>query len=106
MLHVVLANDISVYGVGVSEAVLDRKRSAIYRYVDATGGDMFYAANRSALEDDYTRILEEARNLYTLSYSPQGTARTKEYHTIEARVERAGLHELARDGYYVLQAKK
>jgi len=106
VLHVVLANDISVYGIGVSEALLDRKRSAIYRYVDATGGDIFYAPTRGGLEDDYTRILEEARNLYTLSYAPEGTDRSKEFHSIEVRVERPGLHVLARDGYYVLQAKK
>lgn len=106
VLHVVLANDISVYGIGVSEAVLDRKRTAIARYVDATGGDIFYAPTRGGLEEDYTRILEEARNLYTLSYAPQGTDRSKEYHVIEVRVERAGLRVLARDGYYVLQPKK
>jgi VWFA-related protein len=106
VLRVVLANDISVYGIGVSEAVLDRKRSAIFRYVDTTGGDMFYAPSRTGLEDDYTRILEEARNLYTLSYTPQGTDRSKEYHSIEVRVERPGLRVLARDGYYALQAKK
>ena len=106
VLHVVLANDISVYGIGVSEALLDRKRSAIYRYADATGGDIFYAPTRGGLEDDYTRILEEARNLYTLSYAPEGTDRSKEFHSIEVRVERPGLHVLARDGYYVLQAKK
>jgi VWFA-related protein len=106
VLHVVLSNDISVYGIGVSEAVLDRKRTAIARYVDATGGDIFFAPTRGGLEDDYTRILEEARNLYTLSYTPQGTDRSKEYHSIEVRVERAGLHVLARNGYYVLQAKK
>ncbi|HUK54932.1 MAG TPA: VWA domain-containing protein [Candidatus Binatia bacterium] len=106
VLRIVLANDISLYGIGVSEAVLDRKRSAILRYADATGGDMFYAPTRGGLEDDYTRILEEARNLYTLSYAPQGTDRSKEFHSIEVRVKRPGLHVLARDGYYVLQPKK
>jgi len=106
VLRVVLANDISVYGVGVSDAVLDRKRSAIFRYTDVTGGDIFYAPTRGGLEDDYTRILEEARNLYTLTYTPQDTDRSKDYHSIEVRVERPGLHVLARDGYFVLQAKK
>ena len=106
VLHIVLSNDISVYGIGVSEVVLDRKRSSILRYADATGGDMLYAPTRSGLEENYTRILEEARNLYTLSYAPQGTDRSKEYHSIEVRVERSGLRVLARDGYYELQARK
>lgn len=105
-LRALLSSDVSVYGVGVSEAVLDRKRAAIGKYVDATGGDIFYAAGRNSLEEDYTHILEESRNRYTLAYTPQGTDRSKEFHSIEVRVERPGLKVKARDGYYVLVAKK
>jgi VWFA-related protein len=101
-----LSSDVSVYGIGVSQAVLDRKRAAIARYVDATGGDVFYAASQHALEEDYTHILEESRNRYTLAYAPQGTDRSKEFHEIEVRVERPRLKVSARDGYYVLVAKK
>lgn len=105
-LRALLSSDVSVYGIGVSQAVLDRKRAAIARYVDATGGDIFYAVGRNSLEEDYTHILEESRNRYTLAYSPSGTDRSKEYHEIEVRVERPGLKVTARDGYYVLVAKK
>jgi len=105
-VRALLSSDVSVYGVGVSEAVLDRKRAAIARYVDATGGDIFYAAGRNSLEEDYTHILEESRNRYTLAYSPAGTDRSKEFHEIEVRVKRPGLKVRARDGYYVLVAKK
>ena len=105
-VRALLSADVSVYGVGVSEAVLDRKRAAIGHYVDATGGDVFYAAGRNALEEHYTHILEESRNRYTLAYAPTGTDRSKEFHEIEVRVERPGLKVKARDGYYVLVAKK
>jgi len=105
-LRALLSSDVSVYGVGVSEAVLDRKRAAIARYVDATGGDIFYAARQGSLEEDYSRILDESRNRYTLAYSPSGTDRSKDFHEIEVRVERPGLVVTARDGYYVLVAKK
>jgi len=101
-----LSSDISVYGIGVSQAVLDRKRAAIARYVDVTGGDIFYAASQHGLEEDYARILEELRNRYTLAYTPKGTDRNKEYHQIEVRVKRPHLKVTARDGYYVLVAKK
>ena len=106
VLHELLSSDVSVYGIGVSQAVLDRKRAAIARYVDSTGGDIFYAAGQHSLEEDYTHILEESRNRYTLAYMPSGTDRSKEYHSIEVRVERPGLKVTARDGYYVLIAKK
>ena len=105
-LRALLSADASVYGIGVSEAVLDRKRAAIGKYVDATGGDIFYAASQGAMEEDYARILSESRNRYTLSYSPHGTDHSKEFHEIEVRVARPGLKVLARDGYYVLVAKK
>ena len=106
VIRTVLSSSISIYGIGVSQAVLDRKRAAIARYVDATGGDIFYAASRHSLEEDYARILEESRNRYTLAYTPKGTDRTKEYHEIEVRVERPNLKVTARDGYYLLVAKK
>ncbi|HMD31475.1 MAG TPA: VWA domain-containing protein [Candidatus Acidoferrales bacterium] len=105
-LRALLSSDVSVYGVGVAQAVLDRKRAAIGRYVDATGGDIFYAASQSSMEEDYSHILTESRNRYTLAYSPAGTDRSKEFHEIEVKVERPGLRVLARDGYYVLVAKK
>ena len=105
-LQSLLSSDVSVYGIGVSEAVLDRKRAAIAKYVDATGGDIFFAATQNGLEKDYTRILEESRNRYTLAYSPSGTDRSKEYHQIEVRVQRPGLKVTARDGYYSLVVKK
>jgi len=105
-VRALLSSDVSVYGVGVSEAVLDRKRAAIARYVDATGGDIFYAMHQHSLEEDYSHILDESRNRYTLAYSPTGTDRTKEFHEIEVRVERPGLKVTARDGYYVLVPKK
>jgi VWFA-related protein len=105
-VRALLSSDVSVYGIGVSQAVLDRKRAAIARYVDATGGDIFYAARRNSLEEDYSHILEESRNRYTLAYSPSGTDRSKEYHEIEVRVERPGLEVTARNGYYVLVTKK
>jgi VWFA-related protein len=106
VIRTVLASHISIYGIGVSQAVLDRKRAAIARYVDATGGDIFYAASRRALEEDYSRILAESRNRYTLAYVPRGTDKTKEYHTIEVRVERPNLKVTARQGYYILVDKQ
>jgi VWFA-related protein len=106
VLRTLLTSDIAVYGVGVSEAVLDRSRSSVARYAHATGGDVFYSHSQSSLETNYARVLEEARNQYTLTYSPAGTDRTKDYHSIEVRVDRTGLDLLARDGYYVLVAKE
>ena len=55
---------------------------------------------RNTFEELYSRVTEEARNQYTLEYSPRGTDRGREHHTIEVRVKREGLTVDAREGYY------
>lgn len=100
-IKLLLSAGISVYAIGVGDAVLNRGISVLARYAHSTGGDVFYAATRADLESLYSQVTEQARNQYTLAYVPQETDRTLEYHTIEVRVKRPGLTLLARDGYYV-----
>jgi len=57
------------------------------------------------MEDLYSRVTEEARNQYTLVYSPGGTDPGKDYHSIEVRVKRQGLTILTREGYYTGAAR-
>ncbi len=91
---------ISVYSVGVGKAVLNRKFTRLQSYANDTGGDVYYASNRTSLESLYSRITEEARNTYTLAYVPRGNNRAKEYHTVEVRVLRPGLNIRTREGYF------
>jgi Ca-activated chloride channel family protein len=103
--RVLLTAGISVYGVGVGNAVFSRNLSPLAKYAHATGGDVFYAANREALEKTYSVVTEEARNQYTLAYVPRNTDRSLDYHSIEVRVKRPHLTLLTRDGYYSGGAK-
>ena len=100
VVKVLLSSDISVYGVGVGGALFNRGLTVLSKYAKATGGDVYYAAKREDLADLYSRVTEEARNQYTLAYSPRGTDRTRDYHSIEVRVTRPGLNILTRSGYY------
>jgi VWFA-related protein len=95
-----LRYEVSVYSVAVSSAFFNRKFSRLVDYAHATGGDVYFAAKRETMEELYARIAEQARNEYTLAYSPAGTDRGAEYHSIEIRVERPGLNVTAREGYY------
>ena len=95
-----LRYNISVYGVGVGSAVFERKFERLSKYAHDTGGDVYYGMKSRAMEQLYKRVTEEARNQYTLAYSPSGTDRGAEYHSIEVRVKREGLTILAREGYY------
>jgi VWFA-related protein len=91
---------VSVYSVAVSSAYFERRFSRLVDYAHDTGGDVYFAAKRNTMEELYSRVTEEARNQYTLAYSPTGTNRALDYHTIEVRVKREGLTVDAREGYY------
>jgi VWFA-related protein len=95
-----LRHDIAVYGVGVGSAFFERRFERLSKYAHDTGGDVYYALKSRAMEELYKRVTEEARNQYLLAYSPSGTDRRAEYHSIEVRVKREGLTILTREGYY------
>jgi VWFA-related protein len=94
-----LRQGITVYCVATGSSYFERKFNRLVSYSRDTGGDIYYGAKENAFSDFYTRIAEEARNQYTLTYSPRGE-RKLDYHSIEVRVRREGLTILARQGYY------
>lgn len=103
VLKELLRYNISVFGVGIGTVYFDRKfdkLDRLARYAHNTGGDVYYGSKRNDLEELYARVAEEARNQYTLAYSPRGNDTGAEYHSVEVRVKREGLTILTRDGYY------
>jgi VWFA-related protein len=95
-----LRNGITVYSVAASSSFLERKLNRLVEYPHATGGDAYFGTKREKFEELYARVTEQARHQYTLAYSPRGTDRASDYHTIEVRVERPGLSVTAREGYF------
>jgi VWFA-related protein len=93
-------HSISVFGVGVGSAYFDRRFERLSEYAHATGGDVYYAAHKDAMQDLFNRITEEARNEYTLAYIPRDTNRQKDFHEVEVRVRREGLTILTKNRYY------
>lgn len=91
---------ISVYSVAAGSAYFDRKFSRLIDYAHDSGGDVYFAVRRNTFEELYSRVTEEARNQYTLEYSPHGTDPGREHHTIEVRVQREGVSILTREGYF------
>lgn len=94
-----LRQEITVYCVAVGSAYFERKLNRLEEYAHDTGGEVFYGTSSEALEDFYSRIAEQARNQYTLSFEPRGE-RKADYHTLEVRVRREGMTILTRKGYY------
>jgi VWFA-related protein len=101
-----LRYNISVYSLGVGRSYLDRKLNRLNSYAHDTGGDSYYSQGRKSLEELYSRVSEQARNQYTLAYSPQGNDKTKDYHQVEVRVRRTGLNIITREGYFTAQVSR
>jgi VWFA-related protein len=105
-LRSLLVADVSVYSISttrsvpVGRALLQHGASELNKYADGTGGDAFFASKAEDLERLYSDVTEQARNEYTLTFSPQEADRTKDFHSIEVRVERPGLAVSSREGYY------
>ena len=69
------------------------------KYASATGGGSVPGEfSRNAIEAIYADVIGEARNQYTLGYSPQ--TRSGGYRNIEVKVARPNLLIFAKDGYY------
>jgi VWFA-related protein len=96
-----LRQEIAVYSVATGSSYFERKFNRLVSYSHDTGGDIYYGAKQNSFSEFYSRITEEARNQYTLTFSPMGDRSSDyRYHSIEVRVRREGLTVLAREGYY------
>lgn len=99
-LQLLLKSDVSVYSISVGHAFLQKESTRLERYATSTGGDTFYAGKDRGLENLYASVTEQARNQYTITFQPQDTDRSKDFHSIEVRVRRPDLDVTARQGYY------
>ena len=116
VLKLLLTHEIEVKAVAVEAAALPlySKLERLHlpgqgygnllpKYTSATGGGAPYTElSRSAIEDTYAQAMSEARNQYTLGYTPARpkTPTTAAYRNIEVLVDRPGLKISAKDGYY------
>jgi len=117
-LKVLLTQNITVYAVGVEGAAIpiyDRLQRVhipktgklvgysdiLPKYVSATGGGTVYGEITQAdIERAYARAIGDARNQYTLGYTPK--AGIGGYRQIEVRVRRPDVKVYTKDGYYPL----
>jgi VWFA-related protein len=114
--RLLLSNEIQVRAVAVGSAALpvygkierlhlprEGYGNLLPKYTAATGGGSPYTElSRSAIEDTYAQAMSEARNQYTLGYTPAKpkAPTTSAYRNIEVLVDKPGLKIEAKDGYY------
>lgn len=115
VLRLLLSNEIEVRAVAVESAALpiygklERLRlpdqgygNILPKYASATGGAEYAELSRSAIEDIYAQVMSEARNQYTLGYTPvrPKTPTAVAYREIEVLVHKPNLKVTAKAGYY------
>jgi len=77
------------------------------KYTNATGGgSILTRLTRNSIEDAYDEITSDARNQYTLGYSPKAAKGGSPYRSIEVLVDRKNLKIYAKDGYYPVPAAR
>jgi VWFA-related protein len=110
VIKILLRDNISVYSVAAPSAYLERKISpidrtvsALIRYANDSGGEIYRTTKQEGLETFYARLMEQARHQYTLAYIPHGTNPGAEYHILEVRVKRENVDVRTREGYFTGQ---
>jgi VWFA-related protein len=76
------------------------------KYVFATcGSQVFSELSRNSIEEAYAEITSEARNQYTLGYTPKATTGSSAYRGVEVLVDKKDLKVSAKDGYYPIPGR-
>jgi VWFA-related protein len=105
-LRSLLVGDISVFSISVTrslpvgKSLVQKGAAELEKYANGTGGDTFFAGKQPDLERLYSAVTEQARNEYTLTFSPEDITKGQDYHPIEVRVRRPDLSITTRGGYY------
>lgn len=101
-LQLLFSANVSVYAISVdspADVLLLRGKGRLTQYANPTGGDVVSASNPQQLEVLYSKLMDEARNQYTLGFQPSRTDGRGNCHSLEVRVERPNLHVSSRVGY-------
>ena len=84
---------------GVSTGLPSGAPATLREIADATGGEVLDGTSRK-LETAFTQILDEFRQRYLLTFSPDRMS-SPGWHKLEVRVKRRGVTVKARSGYFV-----
>jgi hypothetical protein len=94
--------NVSVYPIDVRGLPVDSRSivniGAMRQMANATGGKAFY--NRNDLATGVRAALDDSREVYVLTYSPQPFAADGAYHRIRVQTSRRGVQLRYRLGYY------
>ena len=101
-------SQIQVYGVTVSVLQLPVATSVLQAYTNATGGDVYSAKTRDGMQSAFSRITEQVRHQYVLSYvsNNEVSGSIPVTRKIEVQTSRSGLTVRHRTEYLQYPARR
>ena len=88
--------DATIYPIGLGPRV---DREFLQRLAAESGGAAYFPEDVSNLRDDYTRIVEELRRRYVVSYTSTNGARDGAWRTVQIKARQDELTVRSRGGY-------
>ncbi|HXW08804.1 MAG TPA: VWA domain-containing protein [Vicinamibacterales bacterium] len=93
-------SDATIYAIGQGRAVRSRDLQRLMQQVArVSGGQAFFTENTAELDGIFSRILEDLRNQYFLSYPAPTSQRDGRWHAIRLEVAGGRYKVRAREGY-------
>lgn len=97
------AGDVTIYTIGLGGGFSDVEgKGKLKDLADQTGGRFFTAGKASDLHGVYTKIAEELRNQYYLTYASENETYDGRWIPIKIEANIKGLDVRSRKGYYAL----
>jgi VWFA-related protein len=88
--------DATIYPIGLGPRV---DREFLQRLAAESGGAAYFPEDVSSLREDYTRIVEELRRRYVVSYTSTNSARDGAWRTVQIKARQDELTVRSRGGY-------
>ncbi len=98
-----LVGDSAIFGLGYLDKIhlpLLPRNNILPNYALRTGGNLDSEVSRDGIENSFQRVINAARDEYTLGYNSPMPVTSPAYRKIEVRVDRPDLTIVAKDGYY------
>jgi len=74
--------------------------NALKQLAESTGGRVFFPYSTTELSKSFTKIEQELRSQYNLTYTPRNTRKDGTFRTIKLEVDHGGVKIRHRKGYY------
>jgi len=97
------AGDVTIYSIGLGPGFEAGAKGLLKNFAEATGGRTLFASDQSELVENYSKVMDDLRNQYYLTYQSPNDVFDGRWVPIEVQCKRAGTSVRARKGYFAVR---